>query len=217
MLVRVPAFGVGLFIALNEATVGNSIKFIVLYRLLDDLFQLEPIDWEKRILTDFLKAGPGVVEAPSHPRNPPPSIDIVGRYHSEGYSELEIVRMAAAPSLDPESDQVEGMWEEGIPINESRPTDRPAHYVAKLPTIYDHGFILSHHDGPVFNATLFAVRMQPNGRSLVVKDPFPTFSVVFDGSKGVGMFGNFWDGETALTPVEEDIPQNAEVWFAKLP
>lgn len=216
-MVRVPSLSVGLFITNNELTIGENLNIVILYRLLDDLFKLESIDWEERILIDGLVTVPKTTNAPAEPRSGPDASTIVGMYYDVGYNHLNVTLIEDANSLDfglnTDADIINDELIQNILDMQKAPSRIAPTHIAALPGIYFQAILLSPFDGSIYNATAFGFHKQINGEILPVVDY--SFSAVFV-EEGVGMFDNFWAGEKGRRPVEENVAEMAEVWFKKL-
>lgn len=210
VVATIPSLGFGCFIATNEGVVGAPLNYIVLYRILDDLFNLEPIDWEKRLIIPWLIPDfDSLVPSPETPRPAPKPESIVGVYYGQAYGYLNISRLE-----DPPSDLEVSVKDLKSSYDPVSPRGLPLLYVATMSNLYCRGLLLAHFDGPVFKAPRFVVRTMLNGTS------FPFFpdhhTAVFVEGEGVGLFGRFWGEEVVNWAVEEDVSEKAEVWFAKV-
>jgi hypothetical protein len=87
-IARLPALGIGIFLGFNDDG-GHLVHIPIMYRLLDDLLGLEPIDWEERLITTARKA-PSHVSTPDNPRPAPSMASLAGTYFDKGYGTLRI-------------------------------------------------------------------------------------------------------------------------------
>lgn len=198
-------------------------NLVILYRILDDLLQLDPIDWEYRLYTSTLLDKDDATEPPEAPRPGLSRESIEGLYYDEAYGYLNITRVddidSASITFDPSfTSHMQSLRRAQVASTESS-------YFASMPNIYFSGLWLDHFDGPLYNATALGTRQKVNGAVL----PFSTgtYTAVIVEHEGVGLFDNIWAGlddkgnvppfEKGKTPVEEGVAREAEVWFRKLP
>jgi hypothetical protein len=200
---RVPALGVGFFTAINDDDVGAALKPAIVYRILDDLLNLEPIDWEDRSVTRAYQKDAKYTPIPKDPR-PAPEIDrIRGTYHAKGYDTINIQHINhAAKQGDLSSAAVDAVKQAMKPM-----------YIASFPKVFVDVLAFSHFDGPIFNTTTLAINEGENGR--VIANVEGPSSAVFVQGEGIGMFENFWGGANRKRAVEEDVEEQSEVWFSK--
>jgi hypothetical protein len=208
---RIPALGVGFFTAINDDDVGLALKAPIVYRILDDLLNLEPIDWEERLVTRAYKKEPSYTAIPKHPRTPPPPDQVIGTYHAAGYDSINVQNIdhltAEQDILTPSAlNAIKDAMKlsEGI----SEPT-----YIANLGKAFTDVMVFSHFDGPIFNTTALSINRGYKGK--VIASVSEHNSAVFSGEQGFGMFDNFWGGAKGKRPVEQDVEKQCEVWFAK--
>lgn len=187
--------------------VGASLLDPIVYRILDDMFGLEPIDWEHRYMDAFISPRPGTLTAPPAIARPDPRADtIVGIYHDQAYGYLNITRFDDA-HLEISSEDLLAAYADirpGLPKPE---------YIGLMSNIYSRGMLLTHFDGPLYNATHIVSRKEIGGEHFPILPHFHT-AVTADG--GVGMFENFWMAHEGKKAVEDAVEQEAEVWFAKV-
>lgn len=190
---------------------GNDLNIALLYILLDDLFGLDPIDWEERIIVKSLVTGAETTEPPSSLSSPPNSSLIVGNYYDLGYGHLNINLVSQRTLLDLDLDLDIDMTTliDDIRKQQGHAPNLPPSYIATLCGVHFQAILFSHFDGPIYNTTVFAVRKTINGEALpVIKY---SSSAVFVPGEGIGMFDNFWAGEEGKRPVTENVADEAEV------
>lgn len=204
---RVPALGVGFFTAINDDDVGAVLKGPIVYRILDDLLGLEPIDWEERLVTRAFRKAPNFTPVPKHPRPAPMSDKIVGSYHGDGYSTISIVEIedqdasispATLKAIKETLGTIEGV---------SKPL-----YLSSLARVFTAVMVFSHFDGPIFNAT--ALSINTNNTTVVINVGGQS-TAVFVKDEGFGMFEDFWGGVKGKRAVEVDVEEQCEVWFRR--
>lgn len=207
---RVPALGVGFFTAINDDDVGAALKPAIVYRILDDLLNLEPIDWEDRSVTRAFQKDAQYTQIPKDPR-PAPEIDqIRGTYHAKGYDTINIQHINDAAKQGGLSSAALDAVQQAMKLSEG--ISKPM-YIASFPKVFADVLAFSHFDGPIFNTTALSINEGENGRVIAnVADPS---SAVFVQGQGMGMFENFWGGANRKRAVEEDVEKHSEVWFNK--
>jgi hypothetical protein len=208
---RVPALGVGFFTAINDDDVGASLKPAIVYRILDDLLGLQPIDWEERLVSRAYKKEPAYTRIPEHPR-PAPRADLVtGHYRAHGYAAMDIQNIddvaASRGDLTPAAlDAIRDAMKLSEGVSEPM-------YIAKFPKVFAAVMVFSHFDGPIFNTTVMSISEGKKGR--LVANVGGTNSAVFHKGEGMGMFEDFWGGAKIKPAVEEDVEVQSEVWFSR--
>lgn len=85
-----------------------------------------------------------------------------------------------------------------------------------MSNIFSRGVLLTHFDGPLFNATSIEVATGLGEKGKVIPILDGSYTAVFVEGAGVGMFDNFWGGKKGINAVEEHVADAAEVWFAKI-
>lgn len=210
VVVRVPALGIGIIMTINEVDTGASLLDPIIYRVLDDMFGLEPIDWEDRLIIGPMKKLPPAVKTPSDQR-PGPSCDtIVGSYYDQAYGYMNISNFDDVEfEVDPE-DLLRA-------FKDIQPDSPKPSFVGLMSNIFSRGLLLTHFDGPIYNGTQIELATSlEGGKKKVVPVLHGAYTAIFVEGMGAGVFGNFWDGDTGREPAEDDVEAEAEVWFAKV-
>lgn len=209
-IVRAPALGIGIVLAINEVEIGEAVIDPIIYRVLDDMLGLDPIDWEDRLVTGPMKSKPPLtVKPPSDLRSAPRSEDIIGSYFDPGYGHLNISAFGNIPNFEISSHDLLDAFQQ---LKSDAPT--PTH-VALMSNVFSRGLILTHFDGPVYNATRIEVATKlEDGKAIPILHGSYT-AVLVEGA-GLGMFDNFWEEDKGRAAVEDDVEGQAEVWFAKI-
>lgn len=209
-IVRAPALGIAIVLAINEVEIGEALIDPIIYRLLDDLFGLEPIDWETRLVIEPMRGKPPpAVKIPSDQRPAPKSDDIVGSYLDLGYGSLNISTFDHIPNFEVSSHDLLDAFKT------LRPEAPTPTYVALMSNVFSRGLILTHFDGPIYNATRIEVTTKlEDGKAIPILHG--SYTAVFVEGAGVGMFDDFWEGGQGREAVEDDVEAEAEVWFAKI-
>lgn len=213
-MTRVPALGVGFFTAINDDDVGAALKPAMVYRILDDLLDLPPIDWEERLVTRSFQKEPSHTPIPKHPRPAPKPDQVVGTYRGDGYDTFTLTDMDLASALD-ESLNLATIQAIKEIMGTTEGLSEPL-YIATLARTFTAVMVFSHFDGPTFNATALSFDVDKHDKSKVVVNVGGQSSAVFVDGEGVGMFENFWGGAKSTRAVEVDVKQQSEVWFDKL-
>ena len=207
VILRIPSKGLAVMMAVNDDVFGVPLYEIVGNRILDHLLDLEPIDWEGRVMEDFLGNLPDQVLPPTHPRAPPSEEQVVGTYFDAGYGNMTLkpTTLASLP----------------VPIR-IHPADDGPIYVAEMDKVFVSHVVFTHFDGPLFNFTAMQVSpaLDPQGRKTdkYMSSERSAGSVVVT-QDGMGMFGGWWGQGRSLAGVEareENVKERAEVWFEKL-
>lgn len=149
VVMRLPDHDIGVAVMANGgyeagAYETRGVRFQVAWRVLDDLLNLEPVDWKARLVNE-LRAQPAPALPPAHPTAPtvsPSSVE--GTYRCPGYLPLEIT------PYDPAVPEHQ-VWTADLPR-----TVRPAHpgraYIATMTgSLILPVFVLTHYDGDVFS------------------------------------------------------------------
>lgn len=210
-------------LAVNDNDVGLRLQTVMVLRLIDDLMGLPPLDWETRLATQIFKWEPHLGPTMLNRREPPDDVSIVGEYFDPGYGTLDLrqIPQIGVQHLPAGSDRYISVEQAKLirtAIETSRieqlDTSRPMYY-APLPRLWSQGLVFTHFDGPIFNVSIIQIREKTDGTP--ISRTWGKGSAMFVPEQGVGMFEMFWRGTEGRALVEEDVEENAEVWFAKLP
>ena len=220
-ILRVPSLGVGVMLAIEDIDFSIALLQVLVNRVLDDIMRLEPSDdWEEIMVTKLFKGGPERAPAVSTPRPAPTTDTVVGRYHDPAYGTMDIARVPASTNRLRDSDSTVSIELASIirsALNSSRfeqiDTTRETYY-APLPRLWSQGLIFTHFDGPLFNVSMVNIKRNKQGELTSYLGGISTG--VFVEAKGLGMFDNFWSGRHGKRAVEDDVQEQAEVWFSKV-
>lgn len=218
-ITRLPALGIGFYVGINDDDVGQMLKGTIVYRILDAVLGLDPIDWEERLVTSRLRKAASYTPIPDKPRPAPQTESLVGNYSDKGYGSLELMTFEK-PSSQSFASQF------------TYPTSLTAYLRAikqamtvqaglseplmiAASKIIGSVYIFSHFDGPIFNKTTMEVAQNPQGDWTSFASGGGANTAVFVEGKGMGMFENFWVGDAGKRAVEQDVEEQAEVWFGK--
>lgn len=222
-IARLPKLGVGIFVGYNDDKSAGLVSTTVIYRLLDDLLGLEPMDWEERLITRRLRGTSSYTPIPDDQRPAPPITSLTGRYRDDGYGCLEVVAFDNPHRFD---QSFMSSFAAGTSVQS---------YIAAIsqvtttqtglsePLLFAHAgklfvstYIFTHFDGPIFNVTMIDVKQNPI-REMTAYATGSSSAIFVDGEGGgFGMFENFWGGRYGKKAVEEGTQDNAEVWFSKV-
>jgi hypothetical protein len=221
-IARLPALGIGIFPGFNDDG-GHLVHTPIMYRLLDDLLGLEPIDWEERLITTARKA-PSHVPIPFNPRPTPAIASLAGTYFDKGYGFLRIQRFDNPDKWDQSFlseyapgttaklyfDAITKLMETQNGISSTKPL-----LFAHTGKLFVSAYVYTHFDGPIFNVSMINITQNKAGK-LAASSGGACMAVFVEGEgKGMGMFGNFWGGRHGKTVVKVDVQAEAEVWFTK--
>jgi hypothetical protein len=209
--------GVGFFLGINDNQIGNVIQPVIVYRLLDDIIGLDPIEWEERFITKDLRKEPTYNPLPDKPRSAPDSALLIGKYHDKGYGSLELLDFkhhgqSYMSGVDGHADPREYLQAISTAMAAQPGISEPLMF-AHIGKLFGSVYVYSHFDGPIFNVTTVNMKEHPKGELTAYIDW--TNVAVFVEGKGMGMFQNFWGGEEFKSPVEHHVEEEAEVWFRK--
>lgn len=215
---RLPALGVGFYVGINDDDVGALVKSTIVYRLLDAILGVEPIDWEERLVTTKLRQGLSFTPRPEHPRVAPKITSMLGQYINKGYGSLELISFKN-PShhafLSKFADATESAaYLQAISKAMTTKAGLAEPYMfAQTGKLFGSVYVFSHFDGPIFNTTLLEAVQGSKGEWVAFGSE--SSAAVFEEGSGMGMFENFWGGKRHKRAVESQIEAEAEVWFSK--
>jgi hypothetical protein len=214
---RLPALGIGIFLGINDNNIGHLIREVIVYRILDDLFGLDHMEWEEKLITADLRKGPSYAPVPTKPRAPPSADSLIGKYFDKGYGSLEILPFEDLAGQTIKSDTGAKDPEEFLRAVNRAMTTQPGVsaplFFAYTNKLFGSIYVYSHFDGPTFNATMINVMENSKGE-LTAYIGYTNVAVFVEG-EGLGMFHSFWGGGHGKTPVEKNVETEAEVWFKK--
>ncbi|KAJ7773827.1 beta-lactamase/transpeptidase-like protein [Mycena metata] len=212
---RFPSQNLGVAVLSNEEEIGAAIVESVKYRIIDEVFQLEPIDWPARYRAQAKKDAPH----PSIPRPDtakPPSVAysaLAGAYENAAYAKLDFCLFwenkttgSVCPTLN--LSELPGVIDPAVPTLIARWDAPLANYMR-----------LAHYSGNTFNLT--ALFSYPSGSGISehawvweVLESRAEFEVKGKdiGFSPIGIAGV--DGEMVVLP-GATVQERAEVWFTK--
>ncbi|KAJ7670403.1 hypothetical protein B0H17DRAFT_948817, partial [Mycena rosella] len=216
---RFPNDGVGIAIFTNDDTVGPLLKEVIKYRIIDEAFGLDPVDWNSRYKAaaqEIELAAATSTPAPSNASLPFEFTAVQGKYRNLGYgADIELCAVTAATGMQsPACAAVVAHLKCNFP-SETAAADLVWAWNRQLAS---YG-ALKHFDGPLFNLTAW-VEM-PTGNA---SDPFWAYTslqanaefAVHSGTvAGFGMQGGVWGaGDLAGEPEGLTVEDRSEVWYA---
>ncbi|KAJ7146054.1 beta-lactamase/transpeptidase-like protein [Mycena epipterygia] len=221
MITRFPFEGAGVAILSNDDL--SYTREIIRYRIMDELFGLEPVDWNTRyqevaVGTALVRAS--LVSTPRSANATPPTggfSSLVGNYSNPGYTEFELCLIVPPPPSASNACKT---------LAQTLNSTFPSHIDLTVPTLaftWDRVAAkymkLAHFDGNVFNLTGWSGQPTGNASSPVwaLDAGFSSTHVEFGSSKGTSGFG-FTDGVWGAgagvpEPQGETAEERAEVWF----
>lgn len=221
-IARLPALGIGIFLGFNDDC-GHIVHTTIMYRLLDDLLGLEPIDWEERLITATRKA-PSYSPIPDNSRPVSSSVSLAGTYFDQGYGTLKVQDFydpdnwdqsflsAFAPGTTAQTyfDAITKVMSTQIGLSTSKPI-----LFAHTGKLFVSAYFYTHFDGPIFNVSMINVKQNKAGELAACSGGSCMAVFVAGENEGMGMFENFWGGRRGKKIVEDDVEAEAEVWFSK--
>ncbi|KAJ7814921.1 beta-lactamase/transpeptidase-like protein [Mycena olivaceomarginata] len=224
-ITRIPNQNFGVAVLSNDESFGFQIAEAVKFRIIDEVLDLEAIDWSARfksLITAQFNERPIPI-----PRSPSPTLPsiafsaLAGTYRDPGYGILELCFISPESLIASASESCRQLIDE-------IPTTLPATLDPHIPTLLArwNGFrithvYLAHFEQNLFNVT--TVLSIPTGNSSdkpywVQKNSHPNFvaEFSFEGTVGVGLRGLWGPGEGVESPRGESVEDRAEVWFAKI-
>ncbi|KAJ6588140.1 beta-lactamase/transpeptidase-like protein [Mycena capillaripes] len=224
-ITRIPNQNFGVAVLSNDEPFGTEIIEAIKFRIIDEILNLEAIDWSARfksLLTAGFKGRPIPTPRSKNPSLPSlPFSALTGTYSDAGYGALELCLVFP----DRESVSVSESCRQLI---DEIPTRLPSTLDYKIPTFLARwtGFgvthvSFTHFEYNVFNVSgLFSI---PTGNSSDV--PYwvqsltePGFLAEFsvEGKLGVGIRGFWGPGDGVKSPQGDSAKARAEVWFEKI-
>ena len=218
-ITRLPALGIGFYVGINDDDVGAMLKATIVYRLLDDVLGLGAIDWEERLVTSHLRKAASYTPIPDKPRPAPPTKSLVGKYYDKGYGSFELMTFEEPSSqlfasrFTDKNSLTAYLRAVKKAITAQAGLSEPLMIAAS--EVLGSVYVFSHFDGPIYNKTTMEVAQNPQGDWTSFTSGGGHNTAVFVEGRGMGMFENFWGGHAGKRAVEQDVEEQAEVWFCK--
>jgi hypothetical protein len=217
-MIRIPNRGFGLFVVTNDDDYGYLMADLVTYAVLDDMLELEPIDWEERIMSDAISDLRTFHDVPANPRAPPDESVVSGIYHDAGYGNMTLVPVHPPPTGEPSLSHLVSSITSTVrhlPLNLTGPI-----YLAQMDKPFVSHLVFTHFDGNLFNWTGVRVFDSPEpGVGKVVSSAYGYVGEAVINEAGLGMFGGWWgagDRVGSLHASEDRVKEKAEVWYDRI-
>lgn len=216
LVLRLPDNDIGFAIFNNDDTFGTDINNIISMSLIDELLGIpDEIDWEEVYLGRYLREVPVYDQPPAEAR---PSPDVSGSYHNPTYRKLTVRQIENDPLGPVYSSLLNEYPGNSIP----RRSDAPV-YLGERDHSLRGRILLAPFNGPIFTWAFFkAEKIQPVvERETRFVGQLAAMGKCVVTEKGIGMFEDFWgqggasQGTKVRKCVEEDVEDNAEVWFKR--
>ncbi|KAJ7431232.1 beta-lactamase/transpeptidase-like protein [Mycena latifolia] len=217
MFTRFPFEGVGVAVLTNDDLF--YIRDIIRYRVMDELFGLEPVDWNTRyqqvaVGTALVRAS--LVSTPRSANATPPTggfSSLVGNYSNPGYTEVELCLIFPAPaSASDACNTLAQTLNSTFPSLVDPTVPTLAFTWDRVASQYN---MLTHFEGNLFNLTGWTGYPTGNASSPVwaYDAGFSSTHIEF-GSGGFGITDGVWGAASGVPdPQGETIEDRAEVWF----
>ncbi|KAJ7494033.1 beta-lactamase/transpeptidase-like protein, partial [Mycena latifolia] len=216
-ITRFPADGVGIAVLTND-DFGELMKEVIKFRILDEVFGLEPVDWNSRFKAELqaVYAAAQSTPAPTSAARPSSFAALQGTYRNRGYGRdiALCAPSAAAPHCVPAL----------AALNRTFPAALAgADLVWAWDRIELSYVTLAHVAGALFNATGWIAIDGPTGNASApvftygpaVSAMVVEFGVENDTVAGFGIRGGgFWGaGDSVGEPKGNSVQARSEVWF----
>ncbi|KAJ7730392.1 beta-lactamase/transpeptidase-like protein [Mycena maculata] len=223
MFTRFPFDGAAVAVLANDDLL--YIRDIVRYRIIDELFGLEPVDWNTRFQEVAVGTALGTAAAVSTPRSvnaTPPTggfASLVGNYSNPGYTQFELCLITPTPTNA--SDACKELSHTFNASFSARLTPGVPTFAWTWDRLGAPYMQISHFDGDVFNLTGWTGIPTGNASSpLWAYDAGLAGTIVEfgvsngTGAVGFGFEGGVWgEGVDVPDPQGQTAEERAEVWF----
>ncbi|KAJ6462271.1 beta-lactamase/transpeptidase-like protein [Mycena vitilis] len=212
-ITRFPDDGVGLAVMSNDE-LGPITNYIIKYRLADQIFGLDPVDWDSRYREELAQAAAvKPTPPPSNASLPLPFSALAGTYRNLGYGPDILLCAPSAPSSSCET-----LVEE---INSTFPAELATADLIwdwdRLPATY---VSLQHFDGALFNVSGWVTLPTGDGSGpswamdAGLAGNVAEFDVQTGKVTGFGMRGGISQpGPQVPQPQGPTVEERAEIWF----
>ncbi|WWC90960.1 uncharacterized protein L201_005898 [Kwoniella dendrophila CBS 6074] len=240
-MVRIPKLQLGFMIAINDDIFGALLNEIITNMILEDFLgpkdhlDRKHIDWENWIYQNQIIV-PQYKHLPKYPQSFKGIIE--GDYHDNGYGNLNLLKFQLPNSSDEMKNSyrqqrhhhhLSSIVESSVLFDNSQGSESVTPilnvtgpiYLAEVNKLFITSILFTHFNGQLFNWTTIYTRDKLDETDNIIgkiNQVIQTGTAIFT-EEGVGMFGNFWGkGNTAKDSKvdEENVKENAEVWFDKL-
>ena len=218
----------GIMIAANDSEIGMDLIRVIMYRILDDHLGLDPIDWEARLVGDWVrsisKRKIHNLMGPEWPLSPSPftltSKDIIGRYTHPVSGALEIIPLSDYTTANPHFQIISAA------VGDDTTAPGP-HYVSVFNKVWWTHIVLSPVSGRLVKWTLLQLfkvidhKRENTGEWIYRGLTGRSCGTAYVAEDGIGMFGNFWGAGDGVPVVQArpemlDVEVKAKMWFAKI-
>ncbi|KDQ54588.1 hypothetical protein JAAARDRAFT_60568 [Jaapia argillacea MUCL 33604] len=239
----VPDTGVGVAVFCNTHWTGNAVSSIVSYRALEDLFNLEHIDWNARWEKTYNRTFPGqpplapssldFTDVPITPSNvpkftealpsldPPPVTDLssyLGVYYDPGYGNVTICpsQNDFKPNPTPLSEACIALHSslQGTTFIPEEPPSSSLSFLIAAPRVWTDYFHISHQSGSLFKGTIYAIVPPSGNRTWPISSSWGEFDLRFRYGGDGSVVGMDWWGVWGAGAVESD--ERVEVAFNRI-
>ncbi|KAJ7153556.1 beta-lactamase/transpeptidase-like protein [Mycena crocata] len=200
---------------------------IIRYRLMDELFALEPVDWDtryKQLATGTALVRASMVNTPRSGSATPPTAEfssLVGKYSNPGYTEVELCQIVPPPSSASDSCKAIAKTLNSTSTFSSLVDPTVPTLVFTWDRVASEYVALAHFNKDIFNVTGWTG--MPTGDAA---SPVWAFDARFagthaefgssNGTTGFGLLGGLWGpGAGVPDPKGDTAEERAEVWFSK--
>ncbi|KAJ3851196.1 beta-lactamase/transpeptidase-like protein [Lentinula lateritia] len=245
-ITRFPFSNIGVAVLTNDDAYGAVFMEIIKWRIVDEAFGLEPVDWNsraKQLVADaYLQRIQKLRPRPHNPTMPSvPLASLAGTYVHPAYGTLEL---CALPSLNlpisqstPNCETLINELSFKLPGTFNTSKSVPT-FFAYMDTSWLSHVRLQHFDGNLFNVSGFqslpiissdSARMwdsqaqrywaydATDNAPITIEFALNSDVVSSDGMSGFGVTGGFWGaGEGVEGPVGKNTQERAEVWFDRV-
>jgi hypothetical protein len=230
LMTILPDKNIGITVMSNDDNWGWALGKITTYSIVDKLLGLEPVDHQGRTVKQWM--GYLATKNPDFdiPDPPRPSLDpsiIVGKFAHKGYGELNIKRLTDVPEVLDLLPLIAAKSTAQLPSADKM-------FVTVFKNLFTHYIIFHALEGPKYGYMTFddydikstttgdtatAAQSEQDGDVKNRKVIWGWMSgVAIFSEKGVGMFGGFYRRgviEDLPKLTEEDVENNADVWFGR--
>ncbi|KAF5391208.1 hypothetical protein D9757_003079 [Collybiopsis confluens] len=239
-IIRFPFDNVGIAVLTNDDSFGGLFMEVIKGRIIDEIFGLEPLDWNSRVkqlaTAAYNQALNSLVLRPADASPPSvPFASLAGEYRNPAYGSLYFCSiLVASGSIVENSDPSckEFIHELPVRLPESFNTSVPTLFAQMKSTWLSH-IRLEHFDNNLFNVTGFASLpiLEPSESELsgekqkywakIATENSPiTVEFAFSDQGdvvGLGAAGGLWGaGPGVEGPTGDTVQDRAEVWFDRL-
>ncbi|KAJ7111218.1 hypothetical protein C8R44DRAFT_633279, partial [Mycena epipterygia] len=217
-ITRFPNEGVGIAVLTNDDAFGIQFGDVIKFRLIDEVFGLDPVDWNSRskLAVEQAQLSSAALTATPSPPNaslPFPLATVQRAYRNRGYG--PDIALCAPSAVSPDCTALLAN------LNQTFPAELAAADLVwawnRLTATY---VALKHFDGAVFNVSAWIA--MPTGNASV---PFWAYDSMLEGNiaefdvtkgkvSGFGIRGGIWiAGPGVGEPQGKTVEARSEVWF----